>query len=211
MRGMTNERVMRLSRWEQSGPAGHWNQRRVSSMNQRQSEWMNLILTEHCRALKHTNEADVLWRHIICDVTFVVFSSADKNTRLLRENREWDFIVCPFLPLSHPSSSKPWTVALAMSSDPRRQICFPDIFIAVISYSASCRWSLPSSPSWGPEWSHPCPLARKILHHIPGLFMCVNQIRWLHRTASVSKWQTLVALISPLTHTLDLLSCCWIS
>lgn len=46
---------------------------------------------------------------------------------------------------------------------------------------AYCRWSSPSRPSWGPEWSHQCPLERKWLCPALALLTCL------------SKWQMCVS------------------
>ena len=72
----------------------------------------------------------------------IYFPSAGENTRLLRENREWDFFLLT----------------------PQQRSTDADLFFfySCRLSSASCRWSSPSSPSWGPGWSRPCPLARKL-------------------------------------------------
>lgn len=92
-----------------------------------------------------------------------VFSSPGKNTRLLPENCE--FVLhhfCVFLYSTFPTFSLPFIIfrhsSLLWSAS-------PDIFHM---RCLSCRWSSRSSPSWGPESSRPCPLARKkILHFCP--------------------------------------------
>lgn len=117
------------------------------------------------------------------NASFHQFPSAGKNTRLLPENREWDFILRCF-PLSFISHASPDPTAVWDISCWYRSVLH-------------CRWSLLSSASWDPEWSHLCPLARKPVLHIPGLLMhiCVYM-----RTCEVVHWFLLLQDSEVLCH-----------